>query len=144
MQKQTHLLYRGNGVDDHDNRDMECYKSKMPLGCELLYRDSGSGSHTSSLSGSAKDRGPPSAGKRKILRKQGGAPKKQKGSIVKSTSNLKHTAAGGANLPPSQRYTFYRNFGIYSVTFLDYCILINRENAANFLYCNFRLEFTRQ
>ena len=41
--------------------------------------------------------------------------KKQK-PMIKTTSNLKHTAAGGANLPPSQRYTFYRNYGNFSWT----------------------------
>ncbi|KAG0621296.1 hypothetical protein M758_3G009000 [Ceratodon purpureus] len=98
--------------DDHDNGEIEFCKPKEPLTCGMVCGGLESGSRSSISSGSAKGRGPPSVGKRKILQKQGGAPKKQKGSLIKgAASNLKHTAAGGANLPPSQRYTFYRNFG---------------------------------
>lgn len=72
----------------------------------------------SSAGGSAKDReGVVSPRKRKILQKHKGAPKKQKASMIKATADLKRIAGGGANLPPSQRYNFYRNYGKLSSPF---------------------------
>jgi len=53
--------------------------------------------------------------KRKMVHKSTNSSKKQKRKIVlEATSNLKHTASGGANLVPTQRYNFYRYFGEFS------------------------------
>lgn len=111
------FLYRGDG-DDQDNVDVEYSKTEMPSGCGLRCLMSRSGSRHSSSPGSAKDREQISPRKRKILQKHRGAPKKQKGSMIEATSDLKRTAAGSANLPPSQRYNFYRNYGNRSSPFV--------------------------
>jgi len=111
--KHRHLLYRGDG-DDQDSKEVEVRRAETPSGCGLQCSMSRSGSRNSSSSGSAKDREQVSPRKRKVLQKLRGAPKKQKVSVMKATSDLKRTAAGGANLPPTQRYNFYRNFGNYS------------------------------
>lgn len=108
-QKLPLLSLRDDG--DQYNEGVEHRKEGMPSGCGLRCLRSRSESRNSSSSSSAKDREQASPRKRKILQKHRGAPKKQKGSMIKTTSDLKRTAAGGANLPPSQRYNFYRNYG---------------------------------
>ncbi|XP_024382603.1 uncharacterized protein [Physcomitrium patens] len=99
---------------DENNEDMEDCKApttRNKLGCELICKESGMESRSSSR-GSSKDRVLDTAGKRKIVLKQGGLPKKQKGVAIKSTgSDLKQTAAGGGKIPLTQRYNFYRNYG---------------------------------
>ena len=71
----------------------------------------GLGSRSASGSGSQSPRSGGSKGKRKVSRKPRKPPKKQKAVIHGAVSDLKHTAGGGANLPPTQRYDFYRHFG---------------------------------
>lgn len=64
------------------------------------------------------------AGKRKMSSPRAGAgspAKRQRGSDIpcegaSSSSELKHTAGGGANLPRTQRYNFYRYFGTSKCT----------------------------
>ncbi|KAG0555472.1 hypothetical protein KC19_12G171600 [Ceratodon purpureus] len=93
--------YQGGGENDND--DAGCCPGK--LGCGLGSRP-GSGSQTPRSA-----RGPGGSGKRKTSPRPRSAPKKQKGAIYEAVSDLKHTAGGGVNLPPSQRYDFYRYFG---------------------------------
>lgn len=84
---------------DNDNEDAGCCPGKLSCGL-------GSGSQSPRSS-----RGRGSSGKRKITQKPGSAPKKAREVIYEAVSDLKRTAAGGANLPPTQRYDFYRHFG---------------------------------
>ncbi|XP_024358064.1 uncharacterized protein [Physcomitrium patens] len=102
-------------IDSPDNADFDedagCCPGKM--GCGL-------GSRWKSRSGSLSpgDRSSPRrgdsaayAGKRKMQWRQSPPQKKAKGAKSEAASDLKHTAAGGINLPPSQRYNFYRQYG---------------------------------
>lgn len=106
-----------NVCDSRDNADFDedagCCPGKM--GCGL-------GSRWKSRSGSLSpgDRSSPRrgdsaayAGKRKMQWRQSPPQKKAKGAKSEAASDLKHTAAGGINLPPSQRYNFYRQYGDY-------------------------------
>jgi hypothetical protein len=100
----TYVCCRG-GSDIDDDEDAGCCPGKISCG-------GGSGSGSGSQSpGSGRGRGHGGGGKRKAAQKSGGAPKKAKGVIYEGVSDLKHTAAGGANPPPTQRYDFYRYFG---------------------------------
>lgn len=93
------------GSDIDDDEDAGCCPGKISCGGGSR---SGSGSQSP---GSGRSRGHGGGGKRKATQKSGSAPKKAKGVIYEGVSDLKHTAAGGANPPPTQRYNFYRYFG---------------------------------
>lgn len=118
--RHTCLLDRYDG-DELTNGDLKPRKTEvMPSvggGLRCMVSRSASRDSQSSAGGSAKAREEVSPRKRKIVQKHKGAPKKQKASMIKAAADLKRIAGGGANLPPSQRYNFYRNYGKFSSLF---------------------------